>query len=72
MSFFEQFAILQASAALHALIRRYANKHFSEEEIAASDLVLDAIADLPRRIHDEQTSVAKNPAKPAQGKVPGL
>lgn len=52
MNFWQQFAILQASAALHTLIRLFGQKYLTPEELAASDLVLDAITDLPQRIHN--------------------
>ena len=50
MNFWEQFAILQASAALHAVVRKYAAKYFSPDELNAADVVLDALADIPRRV----------------------
>ena len=52
MNFWEQFAITQASAALHALVRKYSAKYFTPEEQAATDTVLDAIVDLPQRVHN--------------------
>lgn len=51
MNFWEQFAIIQAQAALSVLIRRYAGKYFTTTELAAADLILSALADLPQRIH---------------------
>ncbi len=50
MNFWEQFAILQASAALHAVVRKYAAKYFSPEELAAAEVVLDALTEIPARI----------------------
>ena len=51
MSFWEQFLLAQASAALHAVIARYAGKYFTLEEQQAANIVTDALVDLPRRIH---------------------
>lgn len=50
MNFWEQFAIMQAVAALHVVVRKYAGKYFTADELAAADVVLDALADLPSRI----------------------
>lgn len=57
MNFWEQFLLNQASAALHAVVRKYAGKYFTPEELTASDTVLEALVDLPERIH-------KAPPKP--------
>lgn len=55
MSFWEQFLLAQASAALHAVIARYAGKYFTVEEQLAAGVVTDALVDLPRRIHGGTT-----------------
>ena len=54
MSFWEQFLLAQASAAIHAIIARYASKYFTPEEQAAAGLVADAVVQLPERIHNAQ------------------
>lgn len=51
MSFWEQFAIMQATAALHVIVLRYATKYFTPAEQQALNLIIDAIIDLPARIH---------------------
>lgn len=53
MNFWEQFLIIQAQAALHAVLQKYAAKYFSTEEQMALNTVADALIDLPRRIHDQ-------------------
>ncbi len=47
----EQFAIYEAAAALHAIFMQYAAKYFTVSENAAFSTVFTALADLPRRIH---------------------
>lgn len=49
MNFWEQFAIIQAQAALHTLIRKYV-KYFNSAEMQSLDVVIDALIDLPQRI----------------------
>lgn len=51
LTFWQQFAIMQASSALHSLVRLYGAKYFTAEELAATDIVLDAVTSLPERIH---------------------
>jgi hypothetical protein len=51
MSFWEQFLLAQASSAMHAVIARYAGKYFTPEELQATTIVLDALIQLPERIH---------------------
>jgi hypothetical protein len=66
MNFWQQFAITQASAGLHALIRLYGLKYFTPAELEASDIVLDAVTQLPERIHAaEAVQAATHPMKPA-------
>lgn len=60
MGFWEQFAIMQAQAALHTIIRKYGKEYFSEEEQTALDITIDALIDLPARIH----APAKDPLSP--------
>jgi len=60
MNFWQQFALMQASSALHAVIRLYGAKYFTPEELAASDMVLDAVTALPERI---QTAATPPPNK---------
>ena len=62
MNFWEQFLLSQASAALHAIVRKYAGKYFTPEENAGADLILDALVDLPNRIHNAPPKVV--PPKP--------
>lgn len=50
MNFWEQFALSQATAALHVVIRKYGTKYFSPEELTAVDTTVEALVDLPRRI----------------------
>ena len=61
MSFWEQFLLNQASAALHAVVAKYALKYFGPEEQAAVVMTLDALIALPERIHDAQTNPPKSP-----------
>ena len=57
MNFWEQFAIAQASVALSTVIHIYGAKFFTAEELAATDVLVRALADLPNRIN-------KAPVKP--------
>jgi len=51
MSFWEQFAIIQAQAAIHVLIMRYAKEYFTAEEQQALTIIAAALIELPERIH---------------------
>lgn len=51
MSLWESFAINQALAALHTIVRRYGAKYFTADELTAFDTSIDALAELPERIH---------------------
>lgn len=51
MNFWQQFAIQSATAALHTVIRQLGQKYLTKEELAAADIVLDGLADLPARVH---------------------
>lgn len=57
MNFWEQFALYQATAALHTVIRLFGAKYFTPEELAATDIVVDALASLPARIHNQPPKV---------------
>ncbi len=57
MSFWEQFAITTAVAALHTVIRVFGAKYFTPEELTATDVVLDALVDLPKRVHNPTPKV---------------
>ena len=61
MSFWEQFLLNQASAALHAVVAKYASKYFSPYEQGAVTTTLDALIALPERIHNAQTNPPKSP-----------
>jgi hypothetical protein len=51
MTFWQQILLSQASSALHAVFIAYGSKYFSADEQAATHAVIDALVDLPRRIH---------------------
>lgn len=59
MSIWEQFAIQQGIAALHTVIRRYGAKYLTADELAAGDVLLDALGELPERVHSASATVAK-------------
>lgn len=71
MNFWEQFAILQASAALHAVMRKYASKYFTPEELTAADVVLDALTEIPARTTARRASMSALD-RAAQGTVAEL
>lgn len=51
MNFWQQILLAQASAALHAIFLAFGSKYFTTAEQAAVNVVIDALIDLPRRIH---------------------
>jgi hypothetical protein len=51
MNFWQQILLSQASAALHAIFLAFGSKYFTTSEQAAVTTVIDALIDLPRRIH---------------------
>jgi len=64
MSFFQQFALNSALAALHTVIRQFGAAYLTQEELAASDVLVDALAQLPERIHNKQQKSGAIPSKP--------
>lgn len=62
MGFWEQFAISQGLASLHTIIRKYGAKYFTQDELAAFDIAIDALGELPQRVHDGNV-VAVQPSK---------
>jgi hypothetical protein len=62
MNFWEQFAIMQGTSALHVVVRKYGAKYFTPEEMAAADVMLDALTQLPQRIHDAGLKPPQPPA----------
>ncbi len=59
MNFWEQFAIAQASIALSTVIHIYGAKYFTAEELAATDVLVRALADLPNRINKPKPNPVK-------------
>lgn len=55
MNFWQQLLIAQASAAIHAVVRMFGVKYFTPEELAAFDVVVDALVSLPERVHAPNT-----------------
>ncbi len=51
MNFLQQFAISQAGFFLSQLIGWYGRKYFTSEELAATNTVINALMQLPQRIH---------------------
>lgn len=59
MNFWEQFLISQASAALHAILLKYASKYFTPEEQEALTIISTALIELPQRIHVGSKALVK-------------
>ncbi len=66
MSFWEQFLISQALSALHTIIRRYGKVYLTNDELAAADVLIDALAELPERISAGKP-IPKMPTAPTKG-----
>ena len=69
MSFLLQLALSTATNGLHILIYRF-GKWLKPEEVAAANLLIDAVVEIPQRIHDSQTPVPKLEETPPPGFPP--
>ncbi len=68
MSIWEQFLISQAISGLHVVVRKYGKVYLTNEELAAADTLIDALAELPERISAGKPIPKMPTAPPAKGK----
>lgn len=58
MNFLQQMALSQAGFAMGQIVRWYGKKYFGKNELEAIDTVLNALSELPQRIHPDLSSTA--------------
>lgn len=56
MNFWQSFALYQLSAALHMLVGYIGARYLKPDELAAVDVLLNAIVSLPQRVHPTAAS----------------
>lgn len=59
MNFWQSFALYQLSAALHMLVGYIGARYLKPEEMAAVDVLLNAIVSLPQRLHPTESLQAE-------------